>query len=207
MPAMNDPRKLFLHELGDVLYVEQMLVKTLPTLQKEAKDPELAKGFREHLSQTKRHVSNVEQAFRRLGEKPTARRCPGFDGIKREHDTFVSEESPSPPILDTFLTGAGARTEHYEIAAYEGLVTAARAMGEKQVAELLEQNLSDEKATLQKLKTIGRRLQREGARSSNGAARSRSTTRSTRSRSRSAADGGSRRGGTSSRSTASSRSS
>ena len=35
---MNDPRELFLHELGDVLYAEQTLVKTLPKLQKEASD-------------------------------------------------------------------------------------------------------------------------------------------------------------------------
>ena len=33
-------------------------------------------------------------------------------------------------MLDAFLTGAGARTEHYEIAAYTGLVTMAKAMGE-----------------------------------------------------------------------------
>jgi len=204
MPAMNDPRKLFLHELGDVLYVEQMLVKTLPTLQREAQDPDLAKGFRDHLTETKRHVANVEKAFRALGEKPRAHRCPGIDGIKNEHDEFVSKESPSPQILDTFLTGAGARTEHYEIAAYEGLIAAARAMGEKQIADLLERNLGDEKAALQKLKTIGRRLKREGARSGTGTTtRARSAaSRSTRSRSRPSS-----RSRTSPRSTASSRSS
>ena len=38
MGEMTDPRELFLHELGDVLYVEQTLVKTLPKLQKEATD-------------------------------------------------------------------------------------------------------------------------------------------------------------------------
>ena len=42
---MSDPRELFLHELGDVLYAEQTLVKALPKLQEEASDEELAKGF------------------------------------------------------------------------------------------------------------------------------------------------------------------
>ena len=41
-----------------------------------------------------------------------------------------------------FLTGAGARTEHYEIAAYTGLVTMADALGEKDAAKLLRTNLS-----------------------------------------------------------------
>ena len=27
---MNDPRELFLHELGDILYAERTLVKALP---------------------------------------------------------------------------------------------------------------------------------------------------------------------------------
>ncbi|MGH9318282.1 MAG: ferritin-like domain-containing protein, partial [Vicinamibacteria bacterium] len=127
---MSEPRELFLHELGDVLYAERTLVKTLPMLQEEASDEELALGFEEHLDETRQHVENVELAFEKLGEKPTAEKCPGIEGIKQEHDDFVTKESPSQDVLDSFLTGAGARTEHYEIAAYEGLVTMAEAMGE-----------------------------------------------------------------------------
>ena len=46
----------------------------------------------------------------------------------------MANESPSPEVLDAFLTGAGARTEHYEIASYEGLITMADAMGETKVS-------------------------------------------------------------------------
>ncbi len=160
---MSDPRELFLHELGDVLYAERTLVKTLPKLQEEASDEELTLGFEEHLDETKQHVKNVEQAFEKLGEKPTAEKCPGIEGIKQEHDDFVSKESPSQDVLDSFLTGAGARTEHYEIAAYEGLVTMAQAMGETEVVQLLSENLDQEKQALEKLKMIGKRLAEEGA--------------------------------------------
>jgi ferritin-like metal-binding protein YciE len=160
---MSEPRHLFLHELGDVLYAERTLVKTLPKLQEEASDEELALGFEEHLDETRQHVKNVEQAFEKLGEKPTAEKCPGIEGIKQEHDDFVSKESPSQDVLDSFLTGAGARTEHYEIAAYEGLVTMAEAMGETEVAELLSENLKQEKTALEKLNAIGKRLARNGA--------------------------------------------
>ncbi len=160
---MSDPRELFLHELGDVLYVERTLVRTLPKLQEEASDEELTLGFEEHLDETRRHVKNVEQAFEQLGEKPSAEKCPGIDGIKQEHDDFVTKESPSQDVLDSFLTGAGARTEHYEIAAYEGLVTMAEAMGETEVVQLLSENLEQEKQALEKLKTIGKRLAKEGA--------------------------------------------
>ena len=160
---MNDPRELFLHELGDVLYAERTLVKTLPKLQQEASDDELAEGFGEHLEETRQHVENLEQAFEALGEPAKAEKCPGIEGIKKEHDEFVSNESPSPEVLNAFLTGAGARTEHYEIAAYEGLVTMAEAMGETEVVELLTQNLEQEKLALEKLQTIGKRLAQESA--------------------------------------------
>ncbi len=162
--TMSDPRDLLLHELGDVLYAERTLVKTLPKLQEEASDEELRLGFEEHLEETRQHVKNVEQAFEALGEKPTAEKCPGIEGIKKEHDEFVAKESPSQDVLDSFLTGAGARTEHYEIAAYEGLVTMARAMGERDVVRLLDENLKQEKETLKKVQTISKRLATEQAR-------------------------------------------
>jgi ferritin-like metal-binding protein YciE len=160
---MSDPRDLFLHELGDVLYAEKTLVKALPKLQEEASDEELASGFAEHLEETRQHVKNLEQAFDVLGEPAKAEKCPGIEGIKKEHDDFVSNESPTPDVLDAFLTGAGARTEHYEIAAYEGLVTMATAMGEDDVASLLTKNLEQEKAALSKMQTIGKRLAKDGA--------------------------------------------
>ena len=160
---MTDPRELFLHELGDVLYAERTLVKTLPKLQEEASDEELALGFEEHLEQTRQHVKNVEAAFEKLGEQPKAEKCPGIDGIKQEHDDFVAKESPSQDVLDAFLTGAAARTEHYEIAAYEGLVATAEAMGETEVVELLGENLAQELEALDKVKSIGKRLAKQGA--------------------------------------------
>ena len=160
---MNDPRELFLHELGDVLYAEQTLVKTLPKLQEEASDDELAEGFGTHLEETRQHVKNLEEAFEALGEPAKAEKCPGIEGIKKEHDEFVSNESPSPEVLNAFLTGAGARTEHYEIAAYEGLITMAEAMGEDEVARLLNENLAQEQNALRKIQTIGKRLAQQGA--------------------------------------------
>jgi ferritin-like metal-binding protein YciE len=99
----------------------------------------------------------------RLGERPKAEKCSGIEGIKQEHDDFVAQESPSPAVLDSFLTGAGSRTEHYEIAAYDGLIVAARAMGEREVVALLSENLEQEKVALKLMQGIGKRLATEGA--------------------------------------------
>jgi len=155
---MKEPRELFMHELGDILYAERTLVKTLPKLAEEATDKSLATAFEDHLTETKQHVANVEAAFEAIGEKPKAEKCPGIEGLKTEHDQFVKDEDPSPDVLDMFLTGAGARTEHYEIAAYTGLITLARGLGETESAKLLDENLKQEKEALKAVETVGKRL-------------------------------------------------
>ena len=118
----------------------------------------LPAGFEKHLEETAQHVENVERAFEALGEKAKAQKCPGIEGIKKEHDEFVTSEEPSTDVLDMFLTGAAARTEHYEMAAYTGLITTAKALGETDVANLLGENLKQEKAALETVTTISEKL-------------------------------------------------
>jgi Mn-containing catalase len=155
---LTEPRQLFLSELADVYYAEKALEKVLPQLAKEATDKQLTSAFEQHLDETKKHSANLEQVFEALGRPPTAEQCPGIDGIKAEHDKFMAEEDPSPVIRDLFLAGAAARAEHYEIAAYTGLITMARALRETKVTRLLEANLRQEKAALRKAETATRRL-------------------------------------------------
>jgi ferritin-like metal-binding protein YciE len=156
--SMTEPRELFLHDLRDIYYAEQLLTTALPKLAEEATDPKLKEGFEKHLQQTKEHVNRLEQVFAILDEDATGEKCPGIDGIKAEHDKFMKDEDPSPEICDAFLTGAGARAEHYEIAAYSGLITLGDALGERDAVELFEQNLADEKAALAELETAAKKL-------------------------------------------------
>ena len=158
MSGMTEPRELLLHELGDLLYAEQLLTKALPKLADEAGDDELKTGFENHLEETKQHVVNLKQVFESMGETAKAEKCPGIEGIKAEHDAFMSEEDPSQEIRDIFLTGAGARAEHYEIAAYSGAITLANALGETDAVTLLEKNLAQEKKALSSLETVAKRL-------------------------------------------------
>jgi ferritin-like metal-binding protein YciE len=155
---MEDPRELFLHELGDIVYAERTLVKALPKLAQEATDSTLAEAIKHHLAETEKHVGNVEKVFELVGETAKAEKCPGIDGIKKEHDEFVSKEQPSSDVLDMFLTGAAARTEHYEIAAYTGMITMADALGETEASKLLGENLKQEQAALKKVTSISEKL-------------------------------------------------
>ena len=162
MPEITTPRELFLHELGDILYVERQLAgATLPKLIDEVSDDEFRSGLESHLEQTRGHVANVEQVFKLLGEEPKVEKCVGFDGLKKEHDQLVEESSSS--LIDIVDVGAAARTENYEIAAYEGLRRMAKAMGEDKAVDLLDENLKQEKETLREVEKIATRLSNESA--------------------------------------------
>jgi ferritin-like metal-binding protein YciE len=156
--AMSDPRELFLHELQDIYYAEKAITKALPTMIKEAGDDELVAGFEKHLAETKEQVKVLEQVFEQIGETAKGEPCPGIEGLKTEHDEFMSKESPTPEICDLFLTGAAARVEHYEIAAYTGLITLARGLGEAECVTLLEENLGQEKEALKAVESVSKRL-------------------------------------------------
>jgi ferritin-like metal-binding protein YciE len=174
MPQVRTPEQLFKHELQDMYYAEKALATTLPKLASEATDAELSRAFTAHHKQTEKHVANLEKVFGHLGESAQAHPCPGIDGIKKEHDDFMSENEPSTAMRDAFLTGAAARAEHYEIAAYTGLVNQARALGQRDAVELLQENLRQEKEALKKVETISKRL----LKASNGSSRTRRSSSS-----------------------------
>jgi ferritin-like metal-binding protein YciE len=160
MPDITTPRELFLHELGDILYVEQKLTQeVLPKLIQEVGDPAFKKGLERHLEQTREHITNLEQIFDSMGEEPKAEKCIGFEGLKKEHDELASEVSES--LIDMVDTGAAVRTEHYEIAAYNGLIEMARALGESEAVALLEENLKQEREALHEVESVAKKLRDE----------------------------------------------
>jgi ferritin-like metal-binding protein YciE len=160
MPELTTPRDLFLHELGDILYVEKQLVdEVLPKLIGEVQDTKFRKGLEKHLEETRAHITNVEQVFDEFGESPKTEECIGFEGLKKEQEKLADEASED--LMDLVNTGAAARTEHYEIAAYSGLIEMARALGQQNAVTLLDENLKSEKETLRQVESIEKTLRDE----------------------------------------------
>jgi ferritin-like metal-binding protein YciE len=160
MADITTPRDLFLHELGDILYVEEKLTQeVLPKLIQEVQNGEFRKGLERHLEQTRGHVTNLEQIFDTLGEQSETEKCLGFEGLKKEHDEMIGEVSDY--LIDIVDAGAAARTEHYEIAAYTGLIEMARALGETEAVGLLEENLKEEKGALREVEAVTKTLRDE----------------------------------------------
>lgn len=144
---MND---LFVHQLQDIYYAEQQIVKNLPTMIEKAKDDKLKQGFAAHLDQTRDHVRRLEQVFKMHGVQPKAIDCPAMDGILEEASE-VAGDIADESVLDAGLTAAAQTVEHYEIARYGALIAWAKRLGRDDCAAILQQTLDEEKATDRKL--------------------------------------------------------
>ena len=156
---LNTPEELFSFKLGAALKMESKVLDMLRDLEEAAQRDKLKQQFRHHADETREQISNIEQAFRALGEDPDDSPCPAIEGLEKEGKANIKKADDS--VVDSVVLSAAAETEHHEIAVYEGLITHAEAMGNDQVVRLLSQNLEQEQHTLEEVKSATREVARE----------------------------------------------
>jgi ferritin-like metal-binding protein YciE len=140
----------FIDELRDTYDAERQLIKALTKLARAATAAPLRDAFETHLEETRGQVERLEQVFESLGEKVRGKHCDGIAGIIEEGKSIM-EEDFDDATMDACLIAAAQRAEHYEMAAYGTLIAWANAMGHREAADLLQENLDEEKAADEKL--------------------------------------------------------
>jgi ferritin-like metal-binding protein YciE len=135
----------FIDELRDTYDAEKQLTKALPKMARAANSDELKQALESHLEETREQITRLERVFDSLDEKVRGKHCDGMAGIIEEGKS-VLEEDFDETTMDACIIAAGQRAEHYEMAAYGTLVAWARAMGHEEAADLLQENLDEEKA-------------------------------------------------------------
>jgi len=154
---INNAQELFIYELGDTYDAEQRILQMLPTLASESQDPQVKQVYQMHEQETRQHIQNLEQVYQLLGQQPTRIPCTAVEGLKQEHDRFLTENPPGN-VLTMFDLDIAFKTEHYEIGSYLGLIEKAGLMGLSQVVQLLQQNLQQEEAMAQRVQQIAHQL-------------------------------------------------
>jgi ferritin-like metal-binding protein YciE len=154
---LTSPRELFVHELADMISAEQIVLKLLPELQREALDQETKSAFKEHATETRAQLKRLHDAFKELGEKPEETTCHAAEGLQQEHQA-LHQERPTPEVLELGNLVGAAKTEHYEIASYAALVQMAKNLGEREVARLLQETLDEEKAMAKRVEALAKDL-------------------------------------------------
>jgi ferritin-like metal-binding protein YciE len=148
MGSIETPHELFAHKLGAALTMEETIIDMLENLQDKASDPTLKRNLEQHRRETEKHVANLQQIFRALGEEPETQSCPTIDGLAKEGKELIKDADES--LVDAVILGGVIETEHHEIAVYDGLIIQAEQMDDEDVVALLHENLEQEEAVLDK---------------------------------------------------------
>ena len=140
-------------ELKDLYSAENQLVKALASIAKGVDSEDLRSIFEEHLKQTQKHVERLETICQKLDISPKGKKCVGMQGLIEEGTEMLNSKGESEP-LEAGVIGAAQRVEHYEIAAYGTARAHARQLGFLEIADLLDQTLTEEKQANDKLTYI-----------------------------------------------------
>ena len=154
---LTTPRELFVHELSDAMSAEQQILTMLPELQAEALNHELKEALEIHEHETQQQLRNLEEVFRQIGKQPEATTCYAIKGLADKHKA-LHKQKPSPEVLEMANLGGAAKTEHYEMAMYTGLVQMAKDLGHDDAVQLLQDNLDQEKAMAVRIEMLAREL-------------------------------------------------
>jgi len=148
--ALATLHDLMVDNMKDLYNAEKQLLAALPKLAKTAKTGELREALEHHLRQTENHVLRLESAFHLLGVPARGKTCKGMEGLIEEGKEIMAEDGDDA-VKEAGLIAAAQKVEHYEISGYGTVITYAEMLGEKKVAQLLEDTLEEEKKADQKL--------------------------------------------------------
>ncbi|OQP59709.1 rubrerythrin family protein [Niastella vici] len=131
--------------LQELYWSETHLVEMLNTMSIAATTPQLKEAFIVHKEETEKQKKRLEEVFTLMGLPPQAERCAGLQGLFDEGWQVIDETEAGSAQRDVALIIAAQKVEHYEIASYGSLITLAKTMGQKEVANILTPTLKEEK--------------------------------------------------------------
>ena len=150
--------ELFVDELKDLYSAEKQITKSLPKLAKAATSPELKDAFESHLKETFGQIERLDRVFEILGKSPRGKTCNGMKGVLEEGAEVLEETEKGSTVRDAALISAAQRVEHYEMAGYGCVREYAKLLGQKEIAQLLEETLAEEKAADSKLGKVAKQV-------------------------------------------------
>ena len=169
MPTMDSLEDLLKDEIKDIYDAEKQLTKALPKLIKKATAGDLKTALTEHLKETQKHVSRVEEVFRLMQMPVRGKKCEGMQHLIAEGSEMIGE-CEEDGTRDALIIAAAQKCEHYEIASYGTIRVWANLLNHNDVGSIFEDTLEEEKTADLKLTNIAESFINEEAAEEGGAA-------------------------------------
>lgn len=143
------PDEIFHYKLGQALTMEYEALELLGEMEKGAMRSDVGELFHEQAQETQQRIGNVRQCFAMMGSEAHQTPSPASKGLAKETKAFVAKTDSS--IVDAVVLAGALEAKHYGLAVYETLLIQAKARGDAGITELLNQNLLQEQAALEKI--------------------------------------------------------
>ncbi|WP_336492027.1 ferritin-like domain-containing protein [Methylobacterium nigriterrae] len=144
--AEKDLKALFLHQLKDIYFAENAILKAMPKMMEAARSGDLKVALGVHQKETEGQVRRLERVFQALGEKPDGVECKAIQGIIDEGEEMM-EEFGGGSAGDAGIIAAAQAVEHYEITRYGTLIAWAKQLGQSEAESLFKETLAEEENT------------------------------------------------------------
>ena len=150
----NELKDLFVFKLQTLLDVETELIVALPKMAMAATEPDLKKGFEQHLKETKEHQRRIQEAFSALALKPEIAKNKGLRGIVEDAEWLIKKIEIGT-VRDAALVSSALSVEQYEIGCYGSAIEWAELLGYSEIKASLDTTLSEEQETADTLVELG----------------------------------------------------
>jgi ferritin-like metal-binding protein YciE len=129
---------------------------------KNASNEQLKTAFETHLKETEGQIERLDRIFEMLGKASSGKTCKGMHGLLEEGAETMGETNGE--VRDAAMICAAQKVEHYEMAAYGSVRTWAQQLGQKEIADLLQQTLDEEGETDHKLTQLAGKINKQAQR-------------------------------------------
>lgn len=148
--ALNNLHDLFETTLMTMHATESAIVREIDTMVAQTREPTMRQQLEAHRQQTVRQIERIEQVVRSMGRDVQKVPPHAFEGLVCAKEAIM-DMGPIPEVVEVVNLDAAMKTEHLEIACYEGMLEMAEKLGMSDVAQPLRENLQEEQAMLRQL--------------------------------------------------------
>ncbi|MFF2369112.1 ferritin-like domain-containing protein [Agromyces sp. NPDC058110] len=148
--TLDTPDELIRFQLRTAVTMENDSLAALKELAAAAPSADIKKLFRHHADETEEQQENLTKVFEVLELRQSTAPSPSTKGISKQAASLLERSAPS--LRDRVAVAAALGNEHYEIAAYNGLIISLSAVGASEAVALLQANLDQETHTSEELR-------------------------------------------------------
>jgi ferritin-like metal-binding protein YciE len=135
-------KELLVLELQQIHSAENQLSRVLPRLAKSIQSETLRGMMEDRLSEGEQIIKDLETGLEELDESPGRKKNTAAEGLIADAREHVQEMEPGP-ALDSVLTAAMQKTEHYCIAAWGTAKALGSATGQKTAVRAMDRALKE----------------------------------------------------------------